>query len=106
MARTKFPSIAAVRAELVAINRASDACEDGIDVRLQVSETGLWSIRWGDSGYDQYHQGFWGAGSIPGGRKRFNATDEAKTLLDQAREMQAQCEDATLAAFVGPANNT
>jgi len=52
--------------------------------------------RWevGDSSYDQDHSGFWGAGSVPGGKRRFNSTRLAEELIDQAREQHALEESA------------
>lgn len=81
----KFPSIKHVAAELRAIN--ADA-EGDCDVRLQVYEDGAWAIRVGSSDYDLDHRGYWGASSVPG--KRFNATDTARDLIEQAREAHAQ----------------
>lgn len=85
----RFPSIASVRAELLAINESVD---DECDVRLQVYPNGDWAVRFGSSDYDQDHHGFWGCSSVPGDRRRFNATDTAKELLEQCRDHAAQNE--------------
>jgi len=88
----RFPSIKDVRRELTLVNAN---VEGECDVRLQVYEDGAWVIRSGLSDYDQDHHGFWGASCVPGvgGRRmrprRFNATNVARDLIDQAREMQA-----------------
>lgn len=85
----RFPSIRAVSADLREINDYVDgglSDYEGCDVRLQVYPDGTWYVRWGLSDYDQDHRGFWGASSIPGGRKRFRASDVARDLIEQARE--------------------
>ncbi|MHB8107999.1 MAG: hypothetical protein ACYDH4_11325 [Candidatus Cryosericum sp.] len=95
--KLRFPSVKDVARELRAINNQFDAGEEddfgeteGVDVRLQVSEGGAWSVHYGDSSYAQDHRGFWGASSVPGGRKRFNATRDAADLIDQAEDQAAQ----------------
>lgn len=90
MTTRKFPSIANVARALRDVNNFAD---DECDVRLQVWEDGEWRVRFGDAQYDQDHRGFWGASSVPGGRKRFNSVDVARDLLDQAREHAAQSEE-------------
>lgn len=90
MTKRKFPSIANVASALRAVNNWAD---DECDVRLQVGENGEWAVRFGDAQYDHDHRGFWGASSVPGGRKRFHSTDVARDLLDQARDHAAQSEE-------------
>lgn len=89
--KTKFPSIAAVAAELRAINQElypDDFPEgDSCDVRLQVYPDGDWAIRTGDSSYDLDHRGYWGCGSLDG--RRFDSVETARDLIDQAREQYA-----------------
>jgi len=88
----RFPSIAAIAAELRAVNAN---VEGECDVRLQVWPDGQWRVRYGDSSYDQDHRGYWGSSSIPGANRkgrvsRFNSVDVARDLIDQARDMHAQ----------------
>lgn len=103
----RFPTIKDVAAELRDVNAhvQAEAMDDngngGCDVRLQVVERindfGYpclkWAIRSGPSDYDQSHEGCWGAGTIPGcvnGKEvRFNSTDLARDLLEQAKEQHA-----------------
>lgn len=90
MRRVKFPSIARVAAELRAVNATldpADFAEEGCDVRLQVYPDGDWAIRVGDSSYDLDHRGYWGASCLDG--RRFDSTDLARDLIDQAREQYA-----------------
>jgi hypothetical protein len=93
----RFPSIRAVAAELVAINRAHGALkddgngnlipsEDATDVRLQVYSDGTWAVRWGSPDFDQDHRGYWGAASVPGHKRRFRSADVARDLIRQARD--------------------
>jgi hypothetical protein len=85
----RFPKIAEVAAELRAINAEwleDDDVEEGIDVRLQVWKDGSWSVHFGDSSYDQDHRGYWGASSVPGNGRRFNSTDTARGLIDEAKD--------------------
>jgi hypothetical protein len=86
----RFPSIAAVAAELRGINAN---VEGECDVRLQVWPDGEWIVRSGDSSYDQDHRGFWGASSVPGvnrGRaSRFDSRSVARDLIEQARDQHA-----------------
>jgi hypothetical protein len=93
----RFPAIKDVRKQLVAINQtASVAREDedeGCDVRLQVYPDGQWAVRWGDSQYDLDHRGYWGASSVPGNRRRFNATEVARDLISQARDAHAESDE-------------
>ena len=87
----KFPSIADVAKQLRLLN-ANVECE--CEVRLQVYPDGRWVVRWGDSGYDQDHRGYWGSGFIPGVVrgvvKRFNSRDLARYLIEECREAHAQ----------------
>jgi hypothetical protein len=85
----KFPSIRDVARELRLINAN---VEGECDVRLQVWDDGKCVIRYGDSQFDQDHQGYWGSSNIPGcgGKncqpRRFNSIAVAKELLEQVRE--------------------
>lgn len=98
----KFPSIAAIAAELRGINEHTECFADdtgesvGCGVRLQVYPDGAWIVRSGDAQYDTDHRGFWGSSSVPGvvdGKvRRFNARATARDLIDQAREHAAQVE--------------
>lgn len=84
----RFPSIRDVRAVLVELNRTPISGDEGLDVRLQVHGD-HWKIWSGLSDYDTDHRGYWGASSIPGSRRRFNATDTARDLINQARDHHA-----------------
>lgn len=85
MAKVKFPTITEVARELRAIN---DEMDGEADVRLQVYDNGRWAVRWGDASYDQDHRGYWGAGSVPGRRKRFDSMGEARRLINEAKDQQ------------------
>jgi hypothetical protein len=101
-----WPKLAEIAAELRDANkiklRAEDA-DEGIDVRLQVGPGSggwangksymSWQLHVGPSDYDQDHRGYWGASSVPGNNRRFNATAVARDLLEQAKEHHAQGED-------------
>lgn len=101
----RMPSVKEVARELRMINTTTGDFEDefgerdGIDVRLQVHEGGGYSIHEGDSQYDTDHRGYWGASSVPGNNKRFNAIDLAKELIDQAADMAAQDDVKTCVRF-------
>jgi hypothetical protein len=84
----RWPSIESISRELLSINEVieSEEIDEDIDVRLQVLPNGDWKIWWGDPQYDTDHRGYWGAGSIPGGGRRFNATETARDLIEQAKE--------------------
>ena len=90
----KFPSIPDVVRELRLINEnmdCSESPEEGCDVRLQVyEEEDCWTVRYGDASYDTDHHGYWGASSVPGVVKgvvkRFNSTDVARDLIEQAKD--------------------
>jgi len=90
----KFPSITDVAESLRVINRGLDPNDfpDGkwCDVRLQVYPDGDWTIRVGDSSYDQDHRGYWGSSSLNG--RRFKSIDVARDLLEQCKEHHAQSE--------------
>ncbi len=86
----KWPSIKAVAAELVRVNRSVDSADDeGVDVRLNVQADGSWSVLWGLSDYDQDHRGYWGASSVPGNKRRFRSRDVARDLLEQVKDHAA-----------------
>jgi hypothetical protein len=87
--KIKFPTIDEVAKGLVEINRMSlpkEDADDGIDVRLQVKESGSWDIRFGSSDYDQDHRGFWGSSGVPGNNRRFRSREVAKDLIEQAKD--------------------
>ena len=82
----RFPSIRDVAKALRAVNRTA---EGECDVRLQVYDDGSWSVRFGDSSYDQDHRGFWGSSGVPGDGRRFDSRAIAKDLVEQVREQAA-----------------
>ena len=97
--KTKFPSIASVRAALALEKRSlrkhffrDDLLDEegdcaGTDVRLQVYESGSWAIRTGSPDYDQDSRGYWGYAFLSYDRQ--NLTDIARDLLDQAKDHAA-----------------
>jgi len=93
----KFPAIKDVARDLKNIAREISKYglpedeEGGCDVRLQVLPNGGWSVHSGDAQYDQDHQGYWGASSIPYDG-HFNATEVAKDLIDQVKDAAAEDE--------------
>ena len=91
----KFPTIKQISAALRSLNSEpmEDQGEEGLDVRLQVYESGDWAIRFGDSGYDLDHHGFWGASSVPGNGRRFNSRNTAKDLIEQCRESEVMSRE-------------
>lgn len=56
-----------------------------LDVRLQIHEG--WTLRTGDSSYDQDHRGHWGASSV-------SRADTLATLRETARELISQVLEA------------
>lgn len=85
----RWPSIADVASELRVVNDERlepDDMGEGIDVRLQVYEDGRWAVRSGDPSYDTDHHGYWGASSVPGDGRRFNARETARDLIEQAKD--------------------
>jgi hypothetical protein len=85
----RFPSISIVASELRQINAH---VEGEADIRLQVYPSGEWSLRVGDSSYDQDHHGYWGASSLPGYDPRKNRTRRFPSFLI-ARDLISQCKD-------------
>ena len=93
----KFPKQSEVASDLRNINKtAYDGgwlgmvpYERWLDVRLQVYPDGRWAVRFGSSDYDQDHHGYWGASSVPGSGRRFDAVAVAKNLIKQAKEQYA-----------------
>lgn len=94
----KFPSIESVAAALRHANsdidrrdvereQKADPDYSGVDVRLQVYDSGEFAIRVCDSSYDQDHRGYWGAGTLDG--KRFDSRGMARELLEQCKEQHA-----------------
>lgn len=97
----RFPSIKAVASELCRINTQDSASteewsgiEDDscIDVRLCIEDDGSWSVRWGDSSYDQRHSPICAASSVPGDSRRFNSTELARQMLSEARDQHMEQE--------------
>jgi len=94
----KFPKQSEVASDLRNISKRFEgnpptAYDDGLlDVRLQVYPDGRWAVRFGSSDYDQDHHGYWGASSVPGSGKRFDAVAVAKDLIEQAKEQYADDE--------------
>jgi hypothetical protein len=87
-----FPSIKAVRKALVLANKDTpciqhnEPYEDAtIPVRLQVYESGYWTLRTGSPDYDQDHRGLWGSGYVRGDRRRCDLTELARDLIGQVR---------------------
>ena len=95
--KARLPSIANVRAELVANwkylrrNFARSEFEErgedfaGQDVRLQVWEDGKWAVHVCLSDYDQDHRGYWGASCL---------SYDRQNLTELARDLIGQCADA------------
>ena len=48
------------------VRDSTDAPDEphSMEVRLQVYPDGVWAIRYGDSGYDSDHHGYWGASDM------------------------------------------
>jgi hypothetical protein len=91
----KFPTLSIVAKELRDINAN---VEGECDIRLQVYPSGEWSLRVGDSSYDQDHRGYWGASSIPGVNRRgqvsrFPSFVIARALIEECKDMYAQVTD-------------
>lgn len=80
----RWPNVEEVAHELRALNRL--ALEGELGVRLQVYPDGEWHVRYGDSGYDLDHHGYWGAATLPGYRHGFDARRMAADMVKQARE--------------------
>ena len=101
--KTKLPSIANVRAALVANQKYlrrnfsrsefEEKGEDfaGQDVRLQVWEDGNWAVHVGLSDFDQDHRGYWGASCLSYDRQ--NLTELARELIDQCADALAMDND-------------
>lgn len=64
---------------------------EGLEVRLQVYPDGRWAIRFGDSGYDTDHLGYWGNGAVCLGDSANVLGEVARDLLEQA-QMQFDTE--------------
>ena len=82
----RFPSIKTISKYLSEINKEIEIGENEeyVDIRLQVSEAGKWTIHVGDSSYDQDHRGYWGCSSLDG--KRFRSREMSKDLINQVKE--------------------
>ena len=98
MARSKrVPTLNEVTADLKRLQReyramklSADDYESGLEVRLQVYDTGESFLRYGDPGYDTDHNGHWGSGVFdkdesPAGMRRL-----AMDLLSQVLDSIAQ----------------
>lgn len=86
-AKRESDLIKGIASELTAIRNMAD---DGCDVRLQLYSDGHWSVRFGDSGYDTDHRGFWGASSVPGNGWTFDAEETARDLYEQAMDAKSE----------------
>ena len=89
MKKLKPPSVEDVATDLRAINEQElepDDAEEGIDVRLQVISDEEAYVHSGDAQYDQDHSGYWGAATVPGGGRPFDAVEVAQDLIDQVLE--------------------
>lgn len=86
-----WPTIEEIVRALENANESYDADPEGtgVDVRLQVYESGDWALRVGVADYDQDHRGYWGASSFPGGGMAFDPRGVASDLIDQAQEQYA-----------------
>jgi hypothetical protein len=99
MAKTRdYPTLADLTKDLraerdAARNPWNCADPEGYDIRLQVVPGEGWSTHCGDPSYDQDHRGYWGAGMIRASMTVKEVRDLARDLLDQARDMQATCDD-------------
>lgn len=61
--------------------------QDGLDVRLQVSESGGWALHTGSAQYDTDHTGYWGSDTLAGDSATGAVSLEmAKGLVDQVLE--------------------
>lgn len=58
-----------------------------LDVRLQVSDEGSWTLHTGDASYDQDHTGHWGAGTV-------SPDDDDVILMETARDLVEQVLDS------------
>lgn len=90
--RARFPSIKDVAAALLAVKadvgdvETDEDGEQGIDVRLQITEGG-WDVHSGDAQYDTDHRGYWGAGWVSQGT---NVRELARELIAEAKDDEAQ----------------
>lgn len=82
MARITFPSVESVATALAGVKATFAREEDGVDVRLQVTQGG-WGVLSGDAQYDTDHRGYWGASYLD---KESNVRDVARELIAEARE--------------------
>jgi hypothetical protein len=84
----KFPSIQDVASALRSQKHwCEKGDEGGIDVRLQVWESGSWTVHTGDSSYDQDHNGYWGSGYLT---RSTNCRQLAYEMLEEAKDHAAQ----------------
>ena len=62
----------------------------GIDVRLQLLDSGDWVLHLGDSQYDTDHQGYWGSGFLDYDWEerelKINIDSLANSLIDEVEE--------------------
>lgn len=90
----KFPTVGVLADYLdklqVSMEREiTDSGEDGLDVRLQVTDD-AWHVHTGDASYDSDHHGAWGASVL---LEDSNVTAVARELIDEAKDMEAQGDD-------------
>jgi hypothetical protein len=92
--KIKLPSKAAIVKELRGIQREMERGEieedNYVDVRLQVSSGGDWSVHYGDPSYDTDHRGYWGAGSVGIDADGAELESIAEQLIEEAAESMAQ----------------
>lgn len=67
----------------------ADSGEEGLDVRLQVTDS-AWHVHTGDASYDTDHHGVWGASGL---LEDSNVTAIARELIGDAKDMHAQDDD-------------
>lgn len=85
-----WPDVAEIAEELREINEEAEAEEDselgGVEVHLQVMDSGSWKLHEGSSQYLTDHDGYFGYGIVPGGGEDFDAEAVAQQMLDEAME--------------------
>ena len=98
--KVKWPSVEDVARGLRAINdevagyrRSNPETFEECDVRLQVSPDSSWKLWSGSSDYASDHRGYWGSGSVPGGR--FDSKALAKDLIGQCQDDSAGSYDGS-----------
>lgn len=84
-----FPKIPLIVNDLRSIQRhlLKDGDETEWDVRLQLFESGEWTLRWGDASYDIDHRGYWGACVL-------NVMDDPSALRLLSEALLKQAKDS------------